>query len=167
MENSGFLNVNPPILTSNDCEGGGEAFKVSTPKRDFFGKDVFLTVSSQLHLEFMASAMSRVYTIQNCFRAEPSDSTRHLAEFGMLEVEMAFIDFDILLDFCEAQVKFAIQYLLKNCREDLDFFEKYVQKGLIAELSGYVDEPFVRISYDEAVTILLQHEKDDWKYYCC
>jgi asparaginyl-tRNA synthetase len=165
MEREGFTNVNPPILTSNDCEGGGEAFKVSTPKRDFFGRDVYLTVSSQLHLEFMASAMSRVYTIQNCFRAEPSDSTRHLAEFGMLEVEMAFVDLNQLMDFCEAQIKFTIDYLLKNCRQEIEFFEKYVHSGLISELNGFITESFVRITYDEAVTLLLKQDKVEWKYY--
>ena len=163
MEESNFISVNPPILTSNDCEGGGEAFKVSSLKRDFFGKDVFLTVSSQLHLEFMASAMSRVYTIQNCFRAEPSDSTRHLAEFGMLEVEIAFVNLDQLLDFCEAQIKFTIAYLLENCAEDIDFFEKYIHKGLKEELGRYSKEPFVRITYKDAVSLLLKQENVDWR----
>lgn len=164
-----FINVQPPILTSSDCEGGGEAFQVLTSspsKQDdhFFNRPVFTTVSSQLHLEFLASGMSRVYTIGPCFRAEPSNSTRHLAEFWMLEAEIAFItDLDHLVDFIEAQIKFVIKYLLDYHAEDLQFFNQFIEKGLVEKLTKMVDEPFARITYTDAIDALLKVKDKEWR----
>ncbi|CEP16130.1 hypothetical protein [Parasitella parasitica] len=161
-----FIMTNTPILTSHDCEGGGEVFKVSpidtTNPQEFFKKSVYLTVSGQLHAEITASAMSRVYTFGPVFRAEESLTSRHLAEFWMLEAEIAFID-DLapLLDVTEASVQQTTRHVLETCGEDLDFFNQWVDKSLLERLHKSVDKPFIRMTYTEAIDVLQKAQSRD------
>ncbi|KAG2207644.1 hypothetical protein INT46_005055 [Mucor plumbeus] len=154
-----FILTNTPILTSHDCEGGGEVFKISpidsTNPVEFFKKPVYLTVSGQLHAEITASAMSRVYTFGPVFRAEESLTSRHLAEFWMLEAEMAFID-DLapLLDVTEGSVQQTTRHVLNTCSDDIEFFNQWVDKSLLERLHKSVDKPFVRMTYTEAIDVL-------------
>lgn len=167
-----FILTNTPILTSHDCEGGGEVFKItpidSKEPTEFFKKPVYLTVSGQLHAEIMASAMSRVYTFGPTFRAEESLTSRHLAEFWMLEAEMAFID-DLkpLLDVTEGSVQQTTRHVLDTCSDDLAFFNQWVDKSLLERLHKSVDKPFVRMTYTEAIEVLQkvqEKEKNRFKY---
>ncbi|KAI9267102.1 asparaginyl-tRNA synthetase [Helicostylum pulchrum] len=167
-----FILTNTPILTSHDCEGGGEVFKItpvdSKEPTEFFKKPVYLTVSGQLHAEIMASAMSRVYTFGPTFRAEESLTSRHLAEFWMLEAEMAFIDdMGPLLDVTEGSVQQTTRYVMDQCSEDLAFFNQWVDKSLLERLQKSVDKPFVRMTYTEAIEVLQKvqdKEKNKFKY---
>ncbi|RUS33894.1 asparaginyl-tRNA synthetase [Jimgerdemannia flammicorona] len=170
FEEQEFINVHTPILTSHDCEGGGEVFKVtpvsapsvlsssaaSLPATfEFFGRTVYLTVSGQLHAEILASALSRVYTFGPVFRAESSHTSRHLAEFWMLEAEVAFIDsLSHLLDLTEASIRSVIQHILDTCGPDLALFNKFTDPTLLARLRSTADKPFVRMTYTEAVAVL-------------
>lgn len=169
FQDNGFLYVQTPIITSSDCEGAGEMFKVSTldfeklPKnedgeidytKDFFGKPTFLTVSGQLNGEIYACAMSDIYTFGPTFRAENSNTSRHLAEFWMIEPEMAFADLNDNMDNVEAYLKYVVSYVLENCHEDMLFFNKYISEGLIERLTQLVDTNFERASYTYAVRIL-------------
>ncbi|PIA16923.1 Asparaginyl-tRNA synthetase [Coemansia reversa NRRL 1564] len=155
-----FVRIHTPALTSNDCEGGGETFNVeSTASRyaatGFFDKKVNLTVSGQLHLEVFAGAFKRVYSLNPAFRAEPSQTGRHLSEFWMLEAECAFVDcLETLLDVEEQMVRSATQYLVDNAGEDLDFFAR--DKSHLTQLvRRLIDkQPYPRISYTEAIDIL-------------
>ncbi len=164
-----FLYLNTPIITSSDCEGAGEMFAVSTlnlenPPRDdsgkidyredFFGKKAFLTVSGQLNGEAYALALSDVYTFGPTFRAENSNTTRHLAEFWMIEPEMAFADLRDDMDLADDYLKYLIEYVLNNNNEDLEFFNSFISNGLIEKLSHVLETPTVRVSYTEAITIL-------------
>ena len=162
-----FILTNTPILTSHDCEGGGEVFKItpvdSKDATEFFKKPVYLTVSGQLHAEIMASAMSRVYTFGPTFRAEESLTSRHLAEFWMLEAEMAFIDeLSPLLDVTEGNIQETTRHVLNTCADDVAFFNQWVDKGLLQRLQKSVDQPFVRMTYTEAIAIL-QKVQDEGK----
>jgi asparaginyl-tRNA synthetase len=139
------VNVHTPIITSHDCEGGGEVFKVlpasdynpqpspnAIAPSEFFKKPVYLTVSGQLHAEILASSLGRVYTMGPVFRAEESQTSRHLAEFWMMEAELAFIDrLDQLLDFTEECLVYATKYVLDNSREELEFFNRWTDKTLL------------------------------------
>lgn len=169
FQEKGFVYVNSPIITASDCEGAGQMFKVSTldfqkiPKndlgevdysQDFFDKPSFLTVSGQLNGEIYASALSDVYTFGPTFRAENSHTSRHLAEFWMIEPEMAFADLNDNMDNVEAYLKYVIQYALEHCREDMLFFNKYISEGLLDRLTQLVEEEFERTSYTYAVRIL-------------
>jgi len=169
FQENGFIYVHTPIITSSDCEGAGEMFKVSTldlekiPKnsegevdysKDFFGKPTFLTVSGQLNGEIYACAMSDIYTFGPTFRAENSNTSRHLAEFWMIEPEMAFADLNDNMDSVEAYLKYVVSYVLENCNEDMLFFNKYISEGLIERLTQLVDISFERASYTYAVRIL-------------
>ncbi|KAG0220466.1 Asparaginyl-tRNA synthetase [Mortierella sp. GBA43] len=185
FESQEFVQVHTPLLTSHDCEGGGEVFKIAprisaraqqqaqerqqqegqlssssnhTPApSEFFGSPVYLTVSGQLHLEIIASAISRVFTMGPVFRAEPSMTPRHLSEFWMLEAEMAFLDkLDHLLDFSEACLKETTRYLLDTCHEDIDFLNTWIDKSLKSRLTQLVEKPFQRMTYTQAVEILRQ-----------
>lgn len=162
------MNVHTPIITSHDCEGGGEVFKVlpasdynpqpspnAIAPSEFFKKPVYLTVSGQLHAEILASSLGRVYTMGPVFRAEESQTSRHLAEFWMMEAELAFIDrLDQLLDFTEECLVYATKYVLDNSREELEFFNRWTDKTLLKRLEKTVTTPFVRMTYTEAVDIL-------------
>ncbi len=164
----GFFNVHAPIITGSDCEGAGEMFQITTfdlanvPKKngkadfdqDFFGKEASLTVSGQLAAENLACALGRVYTFGPTFRAENSNTPKHAAEFWMIEPEMAFADLSDNMDLGEGCIKWLISYLLDNCRDDLDLFGNFVDKGLFATLDNILEKPFVRLPYGEAVAIL-------------
>lgn len=165
----GFNYIHTPIITASDCEGAGQMFCVKTKEegsdklKDFFGKPAYLTVSGQLNAEIYALALSKVYTFGPTFRAENSNTTRHLAEFWMIEPEMAFCDLNQDIDNAEAYVKHVINYVLKHCEEDLNFFNSFIEKGLIDRLKNVLDNPFERIDYSEAIEIL-QNAKQKFQY---
>ncbi|MFM1770548.1 MAG: hypothetical protein RJA22_3077 [Verrucomicrobiota bacterium] len=157
-----FVYVHTPIITASDCEGAGEMFRVTTlkgrpdepPEADFFGRKTFLTVSGQLEAETFACALSNVYTFGPTFRAENSNTARHAAEFWMIEPEMAFCDLQGDMDLGEEFIKAMARHALEHCGEDLAFFSKFVDKGLLERLQFVVDRPFVRVPYKDAVEIL-------------
>ena len=165
----GFFWVNTPIITASDCEGAGELFRVSTldmvnlPRtsdgkidysQDFFGGETFLTVSGQLNVETYCMALSKVYTFGPTFRAENSNTSRHLAEFWMVEPEIAFADLSDDADLAEALLKHIFQAVLDERADDMEFFDERIEKGVIAKLRGMIDSPFVRMDYTEAIRIL-------------
>ena len=158
-----FTYVHTPIITDSDCEGAGEMFRVTTqlqgaapkPEEDFFGKDTYLTVSGQLEGEAFATALSNVYTFGPTFRAENSHTTRHASEFWMVEPEMAFCDLEGDMDLAEEFVKYLVKDVLDNNEGDLEIFNKFVDKGLRKRLEFVAERPFQRVSYTEAVDILL------------
>jgi len=169
FDQNGFCWVNTPIITASDCEGAGEMFRVSTldlmnlPRteegkidfsKDFFGKEAFLTVSGQLNVETYCMAMSKVYTFGPTFRAENSNTSRHLAEFWMVEPEIAFADLSDDATLAEGLLKHVFSTLLNMRADDLAFFDERVEKGLVAKLEGIVNSEFVRMDYTEAVEIL-------------
>lgn len=157
-----FVYVHTPIITASDCEGAGEMFRVTTlkgdvdakPDADFFGKRAYLTVSGQLEAETFACALSNVYTFGPTFRAENSNTARHAAEFWMIEPEMAFCDLAGDMDLGEAFIKAMAHHAIEHCAEDLAFFAKFVDKGLMERLRFVVERPFQRVPYTEAVKIL-------------
>ena len=166
---NGFLWVNTPIITASDAEGAGALFRVSTldlmnlPRtpegkvdftRDFFGRETYLTVSGQLNVEAYCLALSKVYTFGPTFRAENSNTSRHLAEFWMIEPEIAFATLDNNAALAEALVKHIFRAVLAERADDVAFFQERVEKGLIAKLQGIVDSEFVRMDYAEAIRIL-------------
>jgi asparaginyl-tRNA synthetase len=150
-----FLYVQTPVITSSDCEGAGEMFEIVTETKNFFGKRAFLTVSGQLNGECFATALGDIYTFGPTFRAENSHTSRHLAEFWMIEPEMAFKDLQDNMQVAESFVKHLIQTALQFCADDLNFFEERYEKGLIERLKVVLEKPFARMSYTEAVDILL------------
>ena len=169
FDRNGFFWVNTPIITSSDAEGAGEMFRVSTldlanlPRtpegkvdfaKDFFGRETFLTVSGQLNVEAYCLALTKVYTFGPTFRAENSNTSRHLAEFWMVEPEIAFADLSDDATLAERLLKAAFETLLKERHEDLAFFDERVEKGLVAKLEGIVASEFVRMDYTEAVAVL-------------
>ena len=170
----GFLWVNTPIITSSDAEGAGELFRVSTldlmnlPRtpegkidfaQDFFGREAFLTVSGQLNVETYCLALSKVYTFGPTFRAENSNTSRHLAEFWMIEPEIAFADLSDNATLAEALIKHVFATVLAERPDDMAFFEERIEKGVIAKLKGIVESEFVRMDYAEAVRILEQSKQ--------
>ena len=169
FDDNGFFWVNTPIITASDAEGAGALFRVSTldlanlPRtaegridfaKDFFGRETFLTVSGQLNVEAYCLALSKVYTFGPTFRAENSNTSRHLAEFWMIEPEIAFADLSDDATLAERLLKSAFATLLKERHEDLAFFDERIEKGLVAKLEGIVNSEFVRMDYTEAVSIL-------------
>ncbi len=174
FQTRGFVYLNAPILTASDCEGAGQMFQVTTlpidkPPRtdagavdftqDFFGEPAFLTVSGQLNGEMYALSHSDIYTFGPTFRAENSNTSRHLAEFWMIEPEMAFADLQDNMDVAESYVKYMIDHVLKNCGDDMKFFNSFIDKGLLARLEHVLSTPFQRVTYTEAVDILLKATK--------
>lgn len=158
---NGFVWVHTPILTGSDCEGAGEMFRVTTlppgeteAGNDFFSKTCSLTVSGQLEAEALALGLGRVYSFGPTFRAENSNTPRHAAEFWMVEPEIAFADIYDLMDLAEDLVKYAVRYVLNNARSELELFDRFVEPGLISRLDSILSEPFVRISYGEAMETL-------------
>jgi asparaginyl-tRNA synthetase len=157
-----FVYVHTPIITASDCEGAGEMFRVTAlkgnidekPQADFFGKRTYLTVSGQLEGETFACALSNIYTFGPTFRAENSNTSRHAAEFWMIEPEMAFCDLQGDMGLGEEFIKAMARYALEHCPEDLSLFGKFVDKGLLDRLKFVVDRPFVRVPYTDAVEIL-------------
>jgi asparaginyl-tRNA synthetase len=166
-----FVHVHTPIITASDCEGAGEMFRVTTlpdekisrDAEDFFGKRAFLTVSGQLEGETFACALSNIYTFGPTFRAENSNTSRHAAEFWMIEPEMAFCDLAGDMDLAEALVKFLVRDMLEHHEGDLEIFEKFVDKGLRERLEFVASRPFERISYTDAV-VLLQQSGETFQY---
>ncbi len=163
FQQRGFLYVQTPLITGSDCEGGGEMFRVTTLKegekdvsKDFFGKPAYLTVSGQLEGEILALAMSDIYTFGPTFRAENSNTSRHLAEFWMIEPEMAFADLKANMECGESYLKFCVRYCLDHCKEDLEFFDKFIENGLLARLEHVANSPFAHLTYTQAVDILLK-----------
>ena len=169
FDDNGFFWVNTPIITTSDAEGAGALFKVSTldlanlPRnaqgkvdfaQDFFGREAFLTVSGQLNVEAYCLALSKVYTFGPTFRAENSNTSRHLAEFWMIEPEIAFADLSDDATLAEALLKFTFKTLLDERADDLAFFDERVEKGLVAKLTDIVASEFVRMDYGEAVAVL-------------
>jgi asparaginyl-tRNA synthetase len=157
-----FIYVHTPIITASDCEGAGEMFRVTTlpedkigkPEEDFFGKRAFLTVSGQLEGETFACALSNIYTFGPTFRAENSNTSRHAAEFWMIEPEVAFCDLEGDMDLAESLVKYLVKEALENSEGDLAIFEKFVDKGLRERLEFVASRPFERITYTAAVELL-------------
>ncbi len=175
FQDRGFVYLQTPIITESDCEGAGELFRVSTldpskPPRDaqgevdfsqdFFGKQAYLTVSGQLEAEIAALALTNVYTFGPTFRAENSNTSRHLAEFWMIEPEMAFCDLAGQMDLTEEFLKEIFQTMLDECTEDLEFFNKRIDKTVLATLEHIVESPFERIDYTEAVAVLEKCGRD-------
>ena len=166
-----FVHVHTPIITASDCEGAGEMFRVTTlpdekisrDAEDFFGKRAFLTVSGQLEGETFACALSNIYTFGPTFRAENSNTSRHAAEFWMIEPEMAFCDLTGDMDLAEALVKFLVREMLEHHEGDLAIFEKFVDKGLRERLEFVASRSFERISYTDAV-VLLQQSGEAFQY---
>ncbi len=176
-QEEGFLYVHTPVITASDCEGAGEMFQVTTldlanpPKQDgkldftqdFFDRPSFLTVSGQLEAEIFASALGKVYTFGPTFRAENSNTPRHLAEFWMVEPEMAFYDLNDNMDLAERQLKRIFRDVLANCPEDMEFFNLRIDKTVIETLQQIVDSDFIRLPYTEAVEILEKAGRE-WEF---
>ena len=167
FHDKGFHYVHTPILTSSDCEGAGEMFRVTTPssdqsdsENDFFGKEAKLTVSGQLEAELLALSLGDVYTFGPTFRAENSNTRRHAAEFWMVEPEMAFCDLEGNMNIAEILIKYLINYILSDCRQDIELFCRFVDKKLRARLENILDSQFVRLPYKEAIEIMKQSNKD-------
>ncbi|MGA0941986.1 MAG: asparagine--tRNA ligase [Flavobacteriaceae bacterium] len=178
FNSNGFFYMNTPIITGSDAEGAGEMFKLAT--NDFFGKETHLTVSGQLEAETYAMGLGKVYTFGPTFRAENSNTSRHLAEFWMIEPEMAFYDLEDTMELAEDFIKSTIGYVLEHCKEDLSFLEQRLADEdktkpekdrspmlLLEKLKFVVDKPFIRLSYTEAFEILKQskeNQKKKFKY---
>lgn len=169
FQNKGFVYAHTPIITGSDCEGAGEMFRVTTldlenlPRtedgkidysKDFFGKETNLTVSGQLSAETFAMAFRNIYTFGPTFRAENSNTTRHAAEFWMIEPEMAFADLNDNMEIAEEMLKYIIQYVLDNAPEEMEFFNNFVDKGLLERLDNILNNEFGRVTYTEAVDLL-------------
>ena len=181
FQERGFVYVHTPLITASDCEGAGEMFQVTTldpgnaPKKedgsvdysqDFFGKQTFLTVSGQLNVETYAFAFKNVYTFGPTFRAENSNTTNHLAEFWMIEPEMAFADLDDNMTVAEGMLKYVIRYVLENAPSEMNFFNQFVDKGLLDRLNHVMTSEFGHVTYTEAVKLLEQHnDKFDYKVF--
>lgn len=171
FQNRGFVYAHTPIITGSDCEGAGEMFRVTTldlenlPRtedgkvdysKDFFGKETNLTVSGQLSAETFAMAFRNVYTFGPTFRAENSNTTRHAAEFWMIEPEMAFADLEDNMELAEDMLKYIIQYVLDHAPEEMEFFNQFVDKGLLDRLDNILNNEFGRVTYTEAVDLLMK-----------
>lgn len=174
FQERGFVYVHTPIITGSDCEGAGEMFRITTldmenlPKnqtgeidysKDFFGKEASLTVSGQLEGETYALAFKKIYTFGPTFRAENSNTARHASEFWMIEPEVAFAELEDNMKLAEDMIKYIIKYVLENAPEEMDFFNKFVDKGLKERLNGIVNSKFTHVTYTEAVDILLKSGK--------
>lgn len=170
FQDRGFVYVHTPIITGSDCEGAGEMFRVSTLdfmklpinesgevdfSRDFFGRETNLTVSGQLAAEAFALAFRNVYTFGPTFRAENSNTPRHAAEFWMIEPEIAFAELEDDMELAEDMIKYIIQYVIDNAPEEMEFFNSFVDKGLLERLNNVVQSDFARITYTKAVDILI------------
>ncbi|WNY62578.1 asparagine--tRNA ligase [Borreliella carolinensis] len=174
FQKNGFFYINTPIITSNDGEGAGEMFRVSTLKfnkpsnalnnidfkDDFFGKEAFLSVTGQLHGEAYAMALSKIYTFGPTFRAENSNTTRHASEFWMIEPEMAFYKLADNITLAEDLLKYLLSSILNECSQDMDFLENYIEKGLIKKLENVINSNFEVITYTKSIEILENSKKN-------
>lgn len=178
FQERGFVYIHTPLITASDAEGAGEMFRVTTldmndvPKnedgtvdytKDFFGQSTHLTVSGQLDVEPFAQAFRNVYTFGPTFRAENSNTTRHAAEFWMIEPEISFADLEDDMELAEAMLKYIIRYVLENAPEEMNFFNKFVDKGLLDRLNHVMNSDFGRVTYTEAVRMLEEHN-DEFDY---
>jgi len=174
FQEQGFIWVHTPILTASDCEGAGEMFAVTSLdlkkvpltenqsvdySKDFFGKPTYLTVSGQLEAEIMATAFSNVYTFGPTFRAENSNTSRHLAEFWMVEPEMAFCDLEGDMDLAEAFLKYIFSYVLEKCPEDMQFFNDRIDNSVLTTAENIIQNEFERVTYTKAVELLLKSDR--------
>ncbi len=174
FQEQGFIWVHTPILTASDCEGAGEMFAVTSLdlkkvpltenqsvdySKDFFGKPTYLTVSGQLEAEIMATAFSNVYTFGPTFRAENSNTSRHLAEFWMVEPEMAFCDLEGDMDLAEAFLKYIFSYVLEKCPEDMQFFNDRIDNSVLTTAENIIQNEFERVTYTQAVDLLLKSDR--------
>ncbi|KAL5196791.1 hypothetical protein ABZP36_000303 [Zizania latifolia] len=183
FQDNGFVWVSSPIITASDCEGAGEQFYVTTLlsnsaegsclvknipstkdglvdwSQDFFCKPAFLTVSGQLNGETYASALSDIYTFGPTFRAENSNTSRHLAEFWMIDPELAFADLNDDMACASSYLQYVVKYILENCKEDMDFFNTWIEKGIIDRLNDVVEKNFVHLSYSDAIKLLVESNK--------
>ncbi len=179
FHNKGFFYFHTPLITASDCEGAGQMFQVTTKNLydlkkdengsiiyddDFFGKQTSLTVSGQLEGELGATALGQIYTFGPTFRAENSNTPRHLAEFWMVEPEVCFIDMDDLMDLEEEFIKYCVQWALDNCKDDLEFLNKMIDKTLLERLHGVVNTEFVRLPYTKGIEILQEAIKNGKKF---
>ena len=181
FQEQGFVYVHTPLITGSDCEGAGEMFQVTTLdmnnvptddkgavdySQDFFGKETNLTVSGQLNCETFAQAFRNVYTFGPTFRAENSNTTRHAAEFWMIEPECAFADLNDNMDLAEAMLKYVIRYVLENAPEEMNFFNSFIDKGLLDRLNHVINSEFGHVTYTEAVELLEKNnDKFDYKVF--
>ena len=178
FQDRGFVYVNTPLITGSDCEGAGEMFRVTTldmdniPRKedgtvdysqDFFGKETSLTVSGQLNGETYAQAFRSIYTFGPTFRAENSNTQRHAAEFWMIEPEIAFADLEDDMNLAEAMLKYVINYVLENAPEEMNFFNSFVDKGLLERLHNVVSNEFARVTYTDAIK-LLEANNDNFEF---
>ncbi|MGL4534511.1 MAG: asparagine--tRNA ligase [Fusobacteriaceae bacterium] len=169
-----FVYVHTPIITGSDAEGAGEMFRLTTldlndvPKtetgaidtsKDFFGKETNLTVSGQLNVETYCAAFKNVYTFGPTFRAEKSNTSRHASEFWMIEPEIAFADLEANMDLAEKMVKYIIKYVMEKCPEEMAFFNQFIEKGLFEKLNNVLNNDFAKLSYTDAIEILLNSGK--------
>lgn len=174
FQENGFVYVHTPIITGSDCEGAGEMFRVTTldlnnlPKKedgtidnskDFFGKETNLTVSGQLSGETFCSAFRNIYTFGPTFRAENSNTARHASEFWMIEPEIAFADLEANMELAEVMVKYIIKFVMDECPEEMEFFNSFIEKGLFDKLNNVLNSDFGRLTYTEAIDILLKSGK--------
>jgi asparaginyl-tRNA synthetase len=172
FQEQGFIYIHTPIITTIDCEGAGEMFRVVAPAAiiqggtgqipapEFFGKPASLTVSGQLQAEVYAMALGRVYTFGPTFRAENSNTSRHLAEFWMVEPEIAFCDLAENMDLAESFLQYLVRHVLEKDKEDIDLFASFIDKNLYTRLQNVIEKPFRRITYTDAVAILQKSGKD-------
>ena len=174
FQENGFVYVHTPIITGSDCEGAGEMFRVTTldlnnlPKKEdgtvdnskeFFGKETNLTVSGQLSGETFCSAFRNIYTFGPTFRAENSNTARHASEFWMIEPEIAFADLEANMELAESMVKYIIKFVMDECPEEMEFFNNFIEKGLFDKLNNVLNSEFGRLTYTEAIDILLKSGK--------
>lgn len=165
FQERGFVYVQTPLITGTDAEGAGEMFQVTTLdlenlkkldyKNDFFGKPAYLTVTGQLHVEAFASAFKNTYTFGPTFRAEESNTKKHAAEFWMVEPEIAFADLNVLLEVIEDMMKYIIGYVLENAKDEMEFFNTFIHKGLLDRLNNILENGFARVTYTEAIEKLI------------
>ena len=176
FQDRGYVYFHAPLITASDCEGAGEMFQVTTLdleriansgkvdySKDFFGKQSSLTVSGQLEAETFALAYKKTYTFGPTFRAENSNTKTHANEFWMIEPEIAFCDLEGDMDIMEDMLKYIVKYVLKNCKYEMEFFDKFVEKGLLEKLNKLVNSRFTRITHEEVITIL-KNAKRTWEF---
>ena len=167
FQEHGFMYVHTPIITANDAEGAGQVFKVVTDLKkpeDFFKANASLTVSGQLHVEAFALAFRDVYTFGPTFRAENSNTVRHASEFWMIEPEMAFADLNDDMNTIESFLKYIINYVLENCKDEMNFFDSMIEKGLLDKLHHVLNSEFKRMTYTEGIELLLKEKAEGHKF---
>jgi len=155
----GFVYIHTPLITASDCEGAGEVFTVDTKEGNFFGKEAYLTVSGQLHSETLIAGLWDVYTFGPTFRAENSNTKRHAAEFWMIEPEMVFCELDQMIELSEKFIKSIVSHVANSCTTELEFFQKFIDKDVINRINEILNKKFARVTYTEAIDLLLKSGK--------